>query len=638
MSIGLNLFLVSVILSGTTTSIEASVPGSAKNPIHKISSLADLAGGAEHFMLPMRDKISLWTSVYYPQKMGDSAPVILVRTPYQFDTEGAALRPFLENGYIIVLQNERGRYWSEGKYHTLPNAGRDGYDTMDWIIQQDWSNKKVGTYGCSSSGDTQTELLTHRHPAHAAAINAASGSSIGEIGPFNEQGLFYRGGAVQMAWILWYLGADWQKGFAKFPKNISRNNRDLLAQQAVERKRKATSSDLMGSMVTAMSDLPLDGVIGRNGGQDRSDFDKYISRTPNDPAWKSMSYLQAGDKTSTPTLWLFQTHDIGVGPNLAGFEYLLENSTTLDVRRHQRMIMSPLGHCSYGSETEDTQDGDRSIGDARFAYEDTFLNWFDHWLKKEGPDIESMPLAQVYLPGKNSWVSFDSWPAAEDQYRKSLYLKSVESAASRLGDGKLESSLSIKSGLDKFVFDPNYPVPTIGGDGLGLDVNGSTMQSGSFDQSAIELRNDVLVYTSAPIDKALDIIGFAEVELYVSSDAPDTDFTANLVNVTPDGKAYILGGSIQRARWRDGYNEKKLMKAGEVYKLRIGPFFVSNRFKKGHRIRLDISSSSFPRYERNLNTGGDNYNETDGRIAENSILHGGRYPSKINLPVVNLKP
>ena len=174
-------------------------------------------------------------------------------------------------------------------------------------------------------------------------------------------------------------------------------------------------------------------------------------------------------------------------------------------------------------------------------------------------------------------------------------------------------------------------MPSAGGD---VCCVGPKYQPGSFDQSQVELRDDVLVYTSEPLSKAVEVVGFVEAVIYVSSDAPDTDFTAKLVDVDAEGRAYNVGDSIQRARWRDGYKEAKMMAEGEVYELRIGPFFVANRFNAGHRLRLDITSSNFPRYERNLNTGGHNFDETVGRTARNMIHHGPQYPSRIILPVL----
>jgi putative CocE/NonD family hydrolase len=611
----------------------------ARSSIHMIPELRGLADRAAHLMLPMRDNVRLWTSVYFPKNLAGPAPTILIRTPYAFSSGRPSARPsvmarLLEKGYVLVYQNERGRFWSEGEFHTLTNATEDGYDTLDWITKQPWSNHKVGSLGCSSTGDSQTAMATSGHPAFAASINGASGSSIGNIGSFNEQGLFYRGGAVNMAWASWYISAG-QRSFPKFPANVSPDNRDWLAEQMMMKSWMTLATE-DNRIAAAMEALPVQDAVRLYGGQGATDWDDYIRREPNDPAWARMSLLRPGQKVHTPTLWLFQTHDLGVGPNLAGFEYALGDGSTPAARAHQHMIMSPLGHCSYAAGSERTMDGDREIGDARYKnIEELFIDWFDHWLRSTGPGVADLPRAQVYVPGKNSWESFREWPPATT--RKAFYLSSETSAASRLGDGRLSDTAPSRKGQDTFTYDPRYPVPTIGGDGCCLpEVKGAITNPGSFDQASVELRRDVLVYTSAAIEQPLDVVGFAEVNLFVSSDARDTDFVANLVDVGPDGRALILNGSIQRARWRDGYDKPVFMRPGQVYRVRVGPFWVSNRFEPGHRIRIDITSSNFPRWDRNLNTGGRNYDESEGRIAQNTVHHDSSSPSHIVLPVVAL--
>lgn len=617
------------------------VPGlsgaSADEPIHMSSTFRGVAGGAQHFMLPMRDNVRLWTSVYFPKNMPATAPTILLRTPYAFGGESRRAKPLLERGYVIVLQNERGRYWSEGEYHIVAGAGPDGYDTIDWISKQPWSNKRVGTLGCSSSGDNQLPLLAQRHPAHAAAITMASGSVIGKMGAFDEHGAFYRGGAVFMPWLTWYLAMG-QRDFPKFPPGISDENRDWLAEYAMKHDWMAPRLEDFLSQNTANAELylPLQDALRQHGAQRGLDFDVFVRRQPNDPAWKTLPLFREGDIIDTPTLWVFQNHDLALGPNLAAFEYVISKGSTPRVRDDQHLLISALGHCTTMTEPENTIDGDRPIGDARVPNRDMFIDWFDHWLRGAENNVPKWPRAQVYVPGKNSWQSFSSWPAATSQ--RTFYLHSEKGAGSRLGDGQLLDVAPSSIAIDSLVYDPRTPVPTIGGDACCLaDVNGSKVQPGSYDQAALELRRDILVYTSPELKVPLDVVGFVEVELYVSSDAPDTDFTANLVDVASDGTAYILAGSIQRARWREGYSQPRFMKPGEVYKLKVGPFYIANRFEAGHRVRLDVSSSNFPRYDRNLNTGGNNFDESRGRVARNSVHHGPVQRSVLRLPIVSLQ-
>lgn len=611
-----------------------SATARADEPIHVVGPYRGAIDRAEHHMLPMRDGVRLWTSVYFPKDVKLPAPTVLVRTPYVFRDEAAAAKRFLDRGYVIVLQNERGRFWSEGDYHILVGAAGDGYDTVDWISKQPWSNHKVGTFGCSSSGDSQVPLLTQRHPAHAAAITMSSGSSIGKLGGFDEHGLFRRGGAVQMPWLGWYLLLG-QRDFPKFPPRVSTDNRDWLAEEALKKGwMNPPGEEFVGAnALSALQYLPMQDALRRHGAQLGTDFDELLRRAPSDPVWRKLRLLEDGDVIDTPTLWVFQTHDIGIGPNLAGFEYVLRKGSTERARSNQHLMISALGHCSTGRESENSMDGDRPIGDARLQNPDVFVEWFDRWLRDARP-TKQLPRAQLYLPGKNTWESFDRWPAPTQT--RMFYLTGGNNNSAGGHAGRLQQSKPAATSVETYSYDPRYPTPTVGGDACCLaDTKGSTVRPGSFDQGAVELRDDVLAYTSEPLTTPLDVIGFVDVEIYVSSDAPDTDFTANLTDVAPDGRSYILAGSIQRVRWREGHDKPRFMKQGEVYKVRIGPFYVANRFQPGHRIRVDIASSNFPRYELNLNTGGNNFDESTSRIARNSVHSGSAYPSAVRLPVLN---
>jgi len=592
-----------------------------------VGPLRPYVGSAEDAMVPMRDGVRLWTSIYFPKAAARRVPVILIRTPYSFNIESghaALLGHLLERGYALAFQNERGRFWSEGRYSLLVGGRDDGFDTIDWIARQPWSNGRVGTYGCSSSGDNQVLLMTRAHPAHRAAIVMSAGSSVGALGPFDEQGLFYRGGAIQLAWGAWFAELG-QRDFPKFPEGITPGNRDALASAALAG---SWMEDFraMAANPPDLARLPV-AIVGDSPGGQRTDWDDFVRRRPHDPAWSAMQLLSGADKIGVPGLWVLNAHDIGAGQQLVAFEHAIAAGAVPGVSEQQRAIISPLGHCSVFAETEQTVDGERAIGDARLPYIDLFTRWFDERLQDAPATAPSLPRLQVYLPGADRWQNFAAWPPKYASRR--FYLGSTRGANTRLGDGTLSARQARGDGRDRFVYDPGNPVPTVGGDGL---LPGPP---GSFDHSAIEMRKDVLVYATAPLDRPLTVIGMVDVRLEVSSDAPDTDFTANLVDVSPDGKAYVLSGSIQRARWRDGYDHEVRMMPGGVYKLRVGPFFVSNRFLPGHRLALELSSSSVPRFERNLNTGGDNFDETTGKVAITAVHFGRLHPSFVTLPVID---
>jgi putative CocE/NonD family hydrolase len=256
--------------------------------------------------------------------------------------------------------------------------------------------------------------------------------------------------------------------------------------------------------------------------------------------------------------------------------------------------------------------------------------WFDHFLKGVDNGVTREPKVRAYMMGANQWRAYDNWPPKEARY-VGYYLDSDGSANSRAGNGRLALTRPARAGSDSFAYDPMQPVQSLGGSICCFSRN---FQGGAFDQAEIEMRDDVLIYSTPPLGKTLEIAGPVKVSLFLSSDAKDTDLTVKLIDVYPNGKAYNLDESIQRVRWRDGWEKPVLMEPGRVYKVDVGPLVTSNAFLAGHRVRIEVSSSNFPRFMRNLNTGGNNYDEMDGVVAHNVIYHSPEYPSVIVLPVV----
>jgi putative CocE/NonD family hydrolase len=295
------------------------------------------------------------------------------------------------------------------------------------------------------------------------------------------------------------------------------------------------------------------------------------------------------------------------------------------------MIIAPSTHCGYYSATEHTIIGERDLGDARIDLFDIQLRWYDHWLKGIDNGVTDMPRVRYYLMGKNEWKSADAWPLPDTSFRK-FHLHSDGRANSRHGDGKLSAPAPGDEPADRFTYDPATPVPSLGGQAC---CTGTAEGAGGYDQSTAEMRQDVLVYTSDPLEKGLEVTGPLEVVLYVASSAKDTDFTAKLVDVYPDGRAFNVQEGAQRMRYREGFAKNLRMKKGEVYEIHIDLHATSNYFGPGHRIRIDVSSSNFPRWDRNLNTGGNNYDETEWVTAENTVHHSKRYPSHLILPVID---
>lgn len=588
--------------------------------------IANLARVDRAIMVPMRDGIRLATDILYPINMAKKNPVVLLRTPYIFSDEKTWWRGvfsmLLSEGYIVILQYERGKFWSEGDFKYLAGMREDGYDTVDWIANQPWSNGKVGTFGCSSTAENQLGLMAMNHPAHAAAIPLSPAAAIGVTDNEYHQGMFYRGGAWYSLWGGWY----YERGLKlrpNFPtESLDQNTISLLAR----------FYDLGPNTIPQVNygenhtKLPVMDYVKRLGGTD-TDFEAFIRRKPGDAAWREQEFVSEGEPLGVPALWHTSWYDATVKPNMDMFRDVRRTATS-DRAKEQFAIVGGILHCHYGREKEHTILMDRDIGDPRFPFHQVWLDWFDYWLKGESNNILKQPRVQYYTYGINKWQSSDQWPPASSEPTK-LYLHSNRGANSRLGDGLLSWSPVEDANSDTFIYDPSYPYPSPG-DGY----HGLVPDQGPFDQAADELRNDVLVYTSDVLDKPLEITGDVQATIYLSSSARDTDLVVRLVDVYPDGKAINLVDSIQRVRYREGYAKEVFMQPNNVYGVTVKTMSVSNVFLPGHRIRLEVASSHFPYFDRNLNTGGNNFDETEGVVARNTVHHSASYPSHIMLPVV----
>ncbi len=584
-------------------------------------------------MVPMRDRVHLATDIYRPKDSKGDLPTIFWRTPYNFNklrkNRLQLMIPLLEAGYAFVIQNERGKFFSEGEWEILGHPRTDGYDALTWIAQREWSNGKVGTIGCSSSAEWQLALAAMDHPAHAAMVPMASGAGIGRVGRFHEQGNWYRGGVYQMLFGVWLYGVQ-NTQRPHFPEGISRDDRVRLSKYF----------DLAPEMPEvdwneALEHLPLVDMMEEVEGP-KGIYSEFIRRTPAAPAWYEGGLYHDHEPWGVPTLWMNSWYDVSIGPNLALFQHATENGADEEVRDNQFMVVAPVAHCAFFRAKEETVVGERNMGDARLDYPKMLRDWFDFWLKGEKNGFrKSYPKVRYYTMGTNKWRSAKTWPPKGVEM-ETWYLGSGGKANSLFGDGVLireekEGQQVSSAESDTFPYDPTNPVRSLGG---GVCCTGGAVEAGSFDQREREARHDILVYTSEPLTEATEVTGPVEVTLYVSSSAKDTDFTVKLIDVLPDGAAYNLDETIQRARYREGYDTQVMMEPGEVYELVISPMSTSNTFQAGHRIRVEVSSSNFPRFARNLNTGGNNWDETEPVVAINTVHHSEKYPSRVRLPVI----
>lgn len=596
----------------------------------QLEEFHEIAVSNEMVMVPMRDGTTLATNVYYPKNLPGPFPVIFVKTPYLFGplTEGSVsfVLEAIKHGYAYVVQNERGRYYSRGDWEILGDPAGDGYDSLTWLAEQKWSNGNVGTYGCSSTAEWQMELAAKNHPAHKAMIPMAAGAGIGRVGEFYEQGNWYKGGVHQTLFTVWLYGVQ-QNVRPQFPEGLS--------QEQLQRLR--TMYDLNPKMPPVdwkkqLRKLPSIDWL-RNAGANDGPGAELMARKPNDPKWYTGGLYHDDQDFGVPAFWFNSWFDISQGPNLALFNHVREKASDPDVRNGQYVVIAPTPHCAFSRipKREDFIVGELNVGRAFFPVNDLVFGFFDYYLKGAKNNFpEKTARVQYYTMGKNKWEQTSTWPPKEAMLTD-FYLASGSKANSLFGDGTLSTQKPKDAASDTFTYDPMNPVASLGG---GVCCNAGASLAGSYDQREIEARADVLVYTSNPLTEPLQVTGSVYAKLYVSSDAKDTDFTVKLVDVYPDGTAYNIDDTILRARYRDGYDKQVFMEPGKVYELNPTPMSTSYEFQKGHRIRVEVASSKFPQYMRNLNTGGNNYDETKGVVAHNTIHHSAQYPSKVILPVM----
>lgn len=595
-----------------------------------LSQLKELAHIDQKVMMPMRDGVRLATDIYRP-KTNEKVPVIFSRTPYNFNgwRDGEpSTRTYrraidaVKRGYAYVVQNERGRFFSEGDWDILGTPLTDAYDAFSWMEKQPWSNGKIGTLGCSSTAEWQMAAASMDHPAHVAMVPQGFGAGVGKVGRFQEQGNWYRGGANQMLFTSWLYSTQHDELSPRLPKGIAQE--DLLR---LQRFYDMAPEYPKVDWKKAFAHLPVEDIIENVDGP-TGVYEDMIQRKPNHPDWFKGGLYHEDMPFAVPSFWFCSWYDVSISPNLELFNHVRMNAEDPTIRDNQYLVIAPTLHCAYTRATENTIVGQRSVGDARLDYDRLVYGWFDHWLKGEAK--MEIPRIQYYTMGKNVWQSAETWPPASVEMQ-TYYLNSSGRANSLYGDGMLTAEMPTRDEPDTYTYDPMNFVPSVGGN---VCCTGGAIDGGAFDQRQLETRQDILVYSTEPLDEGIEVSGFIEATLFVSSDAKDTDFTLKLIDVHPDGTAYNLDETILRARYREGYDKEVFMEDGQVYRLEMSPLSTSNFFQEGHQIRIEISSSNFPRFTRNLNTGGNNFDETEAVIARNSIHHSEEHPSLIRLPFV----
>ena len=569
-----------------------------------------------HIPLSLGDGTMTYVDVFRPDAPG-KFPALLQRTPYDKSSPNSRSGPVdairgAMNGYAMVIQDVRGRHSSEGEFYTFVNEAEDGFNSVEWVAGQPWCNGKVGMYGVSYVGATQW-LSAKAKPPSLVAI--APGVTAADY----HEGWAWQGGAFELGFNLsWAVGplvaANWD--------NLSR--RLGLSMEGLAEVVRAKDNLTEGYLHLPTQDMPH----LKNGLADY--YYDWLAHPDYDDYWKKVCIQESHSDITVPSLNMGGWYDVFLGGTIGNYVGMRQNGATEAARSGQRLLLGPWIHGSTPIDVSgEFHFGTRSSS-AVMDLPGVILRYYDYWLKGEDNGVADEKPVRIFVMGENVWRWEDSWPLSRAVVTN-YYLHSGGKANSLNGDGRLDTDAPNHEQPDVYAYNPMDPVPTRGG---GLCCDPAFMVSGAYDQRPIEARPDVLVYSTPALEQDTEVTGPISVTLYASSSAVDTDFTAKLVDVEPCGCARNLTDGIIRARYRKPRHPASLIEPGQVYKYTIDVWATSNLFKKGHSIRLEISSSNFPRFDRNPNTGGLIGAETTLVPALQTVHHSDGYPSHVTLPVV----
>jgi putative CocE/NonD family hydrolase len=517
------------------------------------------------------------------------------------------------HGYVVVIQDTRGRYTSEGEFYPFRDDIHDGYDTVEWAASQPWSSGKVGMYGSSYVGATQWQAAKSCPPHLVAIAPRVTASNY-------HEGWTYQGGAFELGFnVSWTMG---NLTLANFPS--------LAARKPIPQGRRVKLAQAVDALESAFCCLPLKEFPHLQDGLADYFYD-WLAHPDYDDYWKHLSIEEYHSRITVPALNIGGWYDIFLGGTLRNYLGMREQGATEAARRGQKLLVGPWQH---GSSRGPGIAGDHYFGlgsdPLAIDLEGVLLRWFDCWLKGANNGIMDEPPVRLFVMGDNVWRDEQEWPLTRARSVK-YYLHSQGKANSTNGDGTLSPQPPGDEPPDVFLYNPADPVPTRGGP---LCCHAYFMAGGAYDQQEIERRHDVLVYSTPPLERDVEVTGPITVTLWAATSAADTDFTAKLVDVCEHGCARNLTDGIIRARYRDSRSTPSLVEPGRAYGYTIDLWATSNVFKAGHRIRVEVSSSNFPRFDRNTNTGRRIAEDAELKPALQTILHSSQYPSHITLPIV----
>jgi putative CocE/NonD family hydrolase len=554
-----------------------------------------------HIGMQTRDGTTLYADVYRPKADGPF-PVLLQRTPYDkdksadFGVDGAA------RGYLVVIQDVRGRYASEGEWYPFLHETADGFDTVEWAAALPHSNGQVGMTGGSYVGATQLLAAIARPPHLAGLCPVVTASNY-------HENWAYQGGAFE----LWF-DESWTSS---------------LAENTFGRRLTQANDATQGDSQLPLANYPLFNIPGlRSADLTRSlapYFLDWLAHPAEDDYWRRWSIEDRYAEINVPVLTIAAWYDIFLGGSLRNYVGLRAHAGSEAARRGQHLLVVAGGHAGMGRTVGDVDFGPAAAFDGNRAT----LDWYDYLFKGAQSAFARKPVT-IFVMGANEWREEDAWPLAR-AHETRYFLHSRGRANSNGGNGKLSREAPSAEPADRYTYDPSNPVPTIGGP---LCCDAAHLEPGARDQRPAEARNDVLVYSTAPFTSDFEVTGPVRLDFYAASSAVDTDFTAKLVDVGPDGFARNLTEGIVRARYRESHEKARLLTPGRIYGLTIDLWSTSNVFLKGHALRLEISSSNFPRFDRNLNVAEQPESGQRFITAENVIYHDAKHRSALILPVV----
>jgi uncharacterized protein len=546
--------------------------------------------------VPMRDGVVLVADVYRPAEPG-RFPVLLERTPYNRADPATGVL-LASHGYVVVLQDTRGRYASEGEFYPFRNEARDGYDTVEWAAALPYADGQVGMFGSSYVGATQMLAASAVPPHLVAVFPIVTGSE------------YYEGWTYQSGALMQWFTSTWASILAE----------DTAAKAAAARSHWDEWVRELPVDHFRLLDVPAPSELAPY-------YRDWIKHETSDDYWRGVKVSDHYSAMTVKGLHAGGWHDLFLKGTIENYRGLHEKEATAEGRAGQRLLLGPWCH---GATSAEGRIGDVVFGkDAILDENGTTLEWFDYVLKGRTNSWATGPPVRLFVMGENRWRGEDEFPLARTRYTR-YYLHSKHAPNTAAGDGTLSVQAPASEPPATFTYDPADPVPTIGG----RLCCGAATHPGPYDQRPNQSRPDVLVFSTPPLAADVEVTGYVRMELFAASSAVDTDFTALLADVDPTGYARFLTDGIVRARYHDGTDRAVLIEPGQTVKFDVDLWATSNLFKAGHRIRLYVSSSNFPRFDRNLNTGAPLLGSTRMLKARQTILHDAEHPSALVLPVI----